>query len=147
MRLLFPVVTLCRVLGVSSSGYYARIKRKLSIRARQETRLEVEMRAALRRTRNTYGSERLQSDLADNGLSVGLHSINCIRKRLGLRCIQKLRFKVTTDSNLSFPVADNILGQRFEATAHARSGLPTLLIFQQMRVGFILQVTKTCTPK
>lgn len=116
MRLLFPVVTLCRVLGVSSSGYYARIKRKPSLRTRQDTRLEVEIRAAHRRTRNTYGPERLQSDLADNGLSVGLHSIKRIRKRLGLRCIQKRRFKVTTDSVHSFPVADNILGQRFEAT-------------------------------
>ena len=87
------------------------------MRSKQEKRLEVEIRAAHRRTRKTYGSERLQQDLSDNGVKVGLHRIKGIRKKLGLSCIQKHRFKVTTDSSHSFPVADNILGQRFEATA------------------------------
>lgn len=87
------------------------------MRSKQEKRLELEIQAAHRRTRKTYGSERLQQDLSDNGVVVGLHRIKGIRKKLGLRCIQKHRFKVTTDSSHSFPVADNILGQRFEATA------------------------------
>jgi putative transposase len=120
MRLFFPVPTLCRVLGVSSSGYYASCSRGPSVRSREEKRLEVEIQAAHRRTRKTYGSERLQQDLSDNGVRVGLHRIKVIRRKLGLRCIQNRRFRVTTDSGHGLWVADNLLGQRFGASAPAQ---------------------------
>jgi transposase InsO family protein len=80
-------------------------------------RLELEIRAAHKRTRQTYGPERLQQDLADNGIVVGVHRIKRIRKKLGLRCRQKRRFKVTTDSRHSLPVAENLVDQKFEASA------------------------------
>ncbi len=108
---------LCRVLDVTTSGYYAWNKRPLSIRQQEEERLELEIRAAHKRTRQTYGPERLQRDLSDNGIIVGIHRIKRIRKKLGLRCRQKRRFKVTTDSRHSLPVAENLLGRHFEATA------------------------------
>ena len=56
-------------------------------------RLELEIRAAHKRTRQTYGPERLQRDLADNGVVVGVHRIKRIRRKLGLRCRQKRKFK------------------------------------------------------
>jgi putative transposase len=117
LRLAYPVVVLCRVLAVTTSGYYAWIKRPLSIRQREEMRLELEIRAAHKRTRQTYGPERLQRDLSDNGIVVGIHRIKRIRRKLGLRCRQKQKFKVTTDSRHSLPVAENLLNQNFEASA------------------------------
>jgi hypothetical protein len=59
------------VLEVTTSGYYAWVKRPLPPRQREEERLELEIRAAHKRTRQTYGPERLQQDLADNGIVVG----------------------------------------------------------------------------
>ncbi|MGC8658808.1 MAG: DDE-type integrase/transposase/recombinase [Desulfomonilaceae bacterium] len=79
--------------------------------------LEVEIQAAHRRARKTYGSERLREDLSDHGLKIGLHWIKAIRRKLGLWCIQKRRFRVTTDSSHGLGVADNLLRQSFEATA------------------------------
>ena len=117
LRLSYPVLVICRVLDVTASGYYAWVKRPLSIRQRDEERLEVEIRAAHKRTRQTYGSERLQRDLAENGVVVGVHRIKRIRRKLGLHCRQKRKFKMTTDSRHSLPVAENLLGQHFEATA------------------------------
>ena len=117
LRLTYPVVLLCRVLAVTTSGYYAWIKRPLSIRQREEERLELEIRAAHKRTRQTYGPERLQRDLSDNGVVVGIHRIKRIRRKLGLRCRQKRKFKATTDSRHSLPVAENLLDQKFEASA------------------------------
>jgi putative transposase len=117
LRLTYTVSMLCRVLDVAPSGYYAWIKRRFSNHDRSEMRLELEIRAAHKRTRQTYGPERLQRDLADNGIIVGVHRIKRIRKKLGLRCRQKRRFKVTTDSRHSLPVAENLLGQHFEASA------------------------------
>jgi putative transposase len=117
MRLWFSSSLLCRVFGVSASGYHAWRCRPPSRRLREDARLEVEIRAAHRRTRETYGPERLQRDLADHGVAVGVHRIRRLRKKLGLKCKQKRRFKATTDSRHRLPVAENLLGQRFQASA------------------------------
>jgi len=117
LRLAYCITLLCRVLEVTTSGYYAWVKRPLTIRQREEMRLELEIRAAHKRTRQTYGSERLQRDLADKGVVVGVHRIKRIRRKLDLRCRQKRRFKATTDSRHSLPVAENLLDQKFEASA------------------------------
>jgi putative transposase len=113
LRLEYPVRPMCRVFDVSPSGSYAWLKRPPSQRARDEARLEVEIRAAPHRTRETYGPERLQRELADHGVRVGVHRIKRIRRKLGLRCRQKRKFKATTDSGHGLPVADNLLGQDF----------------------------------
>jgi transposase InsO family protein len=104
-----------RIMNVSASGYYAWVDRPPSKRAREEGRLEVEIRAAHKRTRQTYGPERLQHELAEHGIKVGIYRIRRIRKKLGLRCKQERKFKATTDSKHTLPVAENILGQHFVA--------------------------------
>jgi len=113
MRLKYPIPLMSRLLGVSASGYYAWVDRPLSRRAQEEMRLEVEIKAAHKRTRQTYGAERLQKDLAEHGIRVGVCRIKRIRRKLGLRCKQKRKFKVTTDSRHSLPVAENLLAQQF----------------------------------
>ena len=114
LRLEYPVPLTGRMMSVSASGYYAWLGRPLSMRAREEMRLELEIKAADKRTRQTYGPERLQCDLAENGIQVGICRIRRIRKKLGIRCKQKRKFKATTDSKHKLPVADNILGQQFK---------------------------------
>lgn len=120
LRLQYPVPMLCCVLDVSASGYHAWRKRPPSRRAQEEARLEVEIKAAHRRTRETYGPERLQEDLAAHGVHVGIHRIKRLRRKLSLRCRQKRRFKVTTNSRHSLPVAENLLAQKFEAPVPGR---------------------------
>ncbi len=71
LRLTYPVPLVCRVLEVSRSGYYAWLKRAPSKRAQEEGRLENEIKAAHRRTRETCGPERLQAELAAHGVKVG----------------------------------------------------------------------------
>jgi transposase InsO family protein len=77
----------------------------------------VEIRAAHKRTRETCGPERLQHDLAAHDVKVGILRIRRIRKKLGIRCKQVKKFKATTDSNHTLPVAENLLGRHFTATA------------------------------
>ncbi len=117
MRLNYPVHLLKQVLSVSAGGYYAWLDRPLSKWAREESRLEVEIRAADKRTRQVYGAEKLQHDLAEHGIRVGICRIKRIRRKLGIRCKQKRKFKATTDSRHTLPVADNILGQQFKVAA------------------------------
>jgi len=115
MRLQYPVPLMSRVFDVSASGYYAWIERPPSRRAQEEARLEVEIKAAHTRTRQTCGPERLQHDLAEHGVQIGVCRIKRIRKKLGIRCKQTKKYTVTTDSRHTLPVAENLLDQQFEA--------------------------------
>ncbi|NOZ69574.1 MAG: IS3 family transposase [Deferribacteres bacterium] len=78
----------------------------------------MQIKAAHKRTKGTCGPERLQKDMAEQGIHVGECRIRRIRKRLGIgiRCKQVKKFKATTDSAHNLPVAENILGQNFEVT-------------------------------
>jgi transposase InsO family protein len=116
LRLRYPVPLMSRILSVSASGYYAWLDRPLSKWAREEARLEIEIKAAHKRTRQVCGPERLQHDLAEHGIQVGICRIKRIRKKFGIRCKQKRKFKATTDSKHTLPVAENILGQQFKVS-------------------------------
>ena len=113
LRLQYAIPALCALFEVSRSGYHRWKGAPVSRRRQEEGRLEVEIVAAHKRTRETYSAERLQTDLAAHGVCVGVHRIRRIRKKLGLRCKQKKKFKATTDSRHNLPVAENLLGQKF----------------------------------
>jgi transposase InsO family protein len=116
LRLKYPVPLMSRMLNVAASGYYTWLDRPLSKRAQEELRLEIEIKAADKRTRQTYGPERLQCDLAKIGVRVGICRIKRIRTKLGIRCKQKRKFKATTYSNHNLPVANNLLNQQFQVS-------------------------------
>ncbi|MCA1607083.1 MAG: IS3 family transposase [Acidobacteria bacterium] len=118
LRLDYPLAVLCRVLDVSRSGYHAWLVRQPSKRTQSRERLKVAASAAHRRTRQTYGAQRLQKELASVGFGASLGTVKRIRRELGLQCIQQKRcFRVTTtDSQHQLPVAPNLLAQRFTVT-------------------------------
>ena len=113
----FPVEVMSRVFSVSRSGFYAWEGRKPSRHAQEDERLKVAIKAAHKRTRQTYGVRRLQPELADDGFVAGRDRIERLRRELGLRCKQKRKFKGTTNSNHDLPVAENLLNQTFAPTA------------------------------
>jgi putative transposase len=113
-RLHYPVPLISRLMDISSSGFYTWLDRPVSKRAKEESRLELEIKAANQRTRNTYCPERLQHYLKEHGVQVSIYKIRRIRRKFGIRCIQKRKFKVTTRSDHGLPVAENILGQDFK---------------------------------
>jgi len=114
MRLHYPIPLLSRILRVSASGFYAWINRPPSEWAKEEIRLELAIKAAHRRTRRTYGAERMQRELAEDGIIVGICRIKRIKRKLGLRCKQRRKFKITTDSRHKLPVVENLLKQQFK---------------------------------
>jgi len=117
MRLKYSIPRMCRFFKVSASGYYKWLTRRPSRRTIEEGRLEAEIKAAHIRTRQTCGPERLQRDLAAHGIKIGISRIRRIRKKLGIHCKQVRKFKATTDSRHSLPVAENLLEQQFETEA------------------------------
>jgi transposase InsO family protein len=109
----FPVNLMAHVLEVSRSGYYDWLHRKPSERKLHDERMKPLVRAVHEFSRKTYGSLRMQSELADNGVILGRDQISRLRRELGLKCIQKKKFKATTNSNHDLPVVPNLLEQDF----------------------------------
>ena len=116
----YPVGAVCSVLEVSRSGYYAWRDRPASARAQSDERLAVAIRAAHEAGRHTYGTRRVQAHLREHGLPVGRDRVGRLRRQMGLGCKQKRCFRVTTDSEHTLPVADNLLQQNFAANAPDR---------------------------
>ncbi len=67
----FPIEAMCQVFGVSRSGYYNWVQHEPSDRKQSDERLKLEIKVAHIRTRETYGTRRLQTELAENGIIVG----------------------------------------------------------------------------
>jgi transposase InsO family protein len=105
---------MCRVLKVAPSGYYAWVKRPQSQRARQDECLKVHIRAAHKRSRKTYGSPRILRDLKADGLKIARKRIARLMRDDGLCGVLPKKFKRTTDSKHTKPVADNILDRKFD---------------------------------
>lgn len=110
----FAVATMCRVLGVSKSGYYAWLGRKPSARKMEEERIKIAIRAAHERGRGIYGPDKIQDELAEfEGMQVGINRIKRLRREMNIRCKQSKKYKATTDSKHNLPVAPNLLNQNF----------------------------------
>lgn len=116
----FPVGPMCNVLGVSRSGYYAWKKRPPAPRARADAQLAVEVVAAHKRSRATYGSPRVHAELKRRGFRVGRKRVERLMREKSIQARRKRRFRRTTDSNHSNPVAPNLLARQFDQTAPNR---------------------------
>ena len=116
MRSEFPTAALCRALDVSRSGFYGWLSGKPSPRTQEDERLKVAIKAVHTQSRETYGTRRMQPELAAQGFHAGRDRIARLRRELSLRCKQKRKFKATTNSNHDLPVADNLLSQTFAPT-------------------------------
>jgi putative transposase len=108
-----PVRTLCRVLGVSASGFYAAQHRPASPRACTDRRLRVQLRAAHRASGGTYGSPRLQRALHEHGDRLGRNRVMRLMRVEQLRGRPRRRFRVTTETDPTARPAPNRLGQVF----------------------------------
>ena len=111
----FPVQRLCKVLEVSQSGDFAWKSRPASRRQREDLVLLAHVRSAFALSSGTYGSPRMTRELQDTGLAVGRRRTARLMRENGLRARQPRRFKRTTDSLHTFPVAPNLLDQDFSA--------------------------------
>ncbi len=113
----FPVTFMCSQLGVSRSGYYAWRGRKPSRRAVATARLGNEVEAIYDDHKGRYGSPRVVSELRHRGRCTSRSRVARIMKEKGLFARRRKRFRRTTDSNHSSPIAPNILERNFQTSA------------------------------
>jgi transposase InsO family protein len=111
------VSVLCRVLQVGRGGYYAWRKRQPSPRQKANRALTQQIKAVFEASGQTYGSPRIFDELKEAGVACSEKRIAVLMRLAELKAVLPKRFMLTTDSNHSLPVADNLLDRHFEAEA------------------------------
>ena len=106
---------MCRVLGVSRSGYYAWLKRAPSARAEEDERLKVRIDEIHEQSRGTYGVPRIHIELKDADERVSRKRIGRLMRDLGLRGVCRRRFVKTTQRDAARPAPD-LVERNFSAS-------------------------------
>jgi transposase InsO family protein len=117
---MFPISTMCRVLGVSRSGYHAWRRRPESPHAQRDRQLKVLVRALFFASKRRYGSPRIHEDLLEQNQRVSRKRVIRLMQEESLKARARKRFKCTTMSDHDQPVAANLLDRQFTADAPNR---------------------------
>lgn len=115
-RPLWRLQTMCRLLHVSKSGYFAWRDGRESPRATKNRELIEKITIIHATHRQTYGSPRTHRHLRKQGDLVSVNRVARLMRQAGIRVTPTRRFTVTTDSDHDHPIAANILEQNFHAT-------------------------------
>lgn len=104
---------MCRILGVSRSGFYAAQKRAIVKQASDDQRLRVQIRSIFRASNQRYGSPRVHQELKAQGICCSRKRVERLMREEGLRAKPRRRSPRTTNSTHSYAVAPNVLERCF----------------------------------
>mgnify|MGYP001031586686 FL=1 len=117
-RAQFPVVVLCRALGVSRSGFHDHLARRANPRPDWDVAIGCDLKRCHTESRGTYGRPRLVADLRERGHVVGPKRVARLMREEGVCGKAKGRAKPrTTNSGHARPVAENLLARQFDVTS------------------------------
>ena len=110
---------MCRVLGVTGQGYYQWRQRapERAIKDKHNRMMSNRVAVAHADSRKTYGRVRVTKELREQGTLINEKRVGRLMKSANLRAKAARKFKATTDSNHSKPIAENHLKREFRATA------------------------------
>ena len=112
----YPVTVLCKVMKVSRSGFYDYLHRinNNDIANDHEGPLKARVKEIFKESKDSYGSRRILKKLQSEGHQIGRYKVRRLMRDLSLKPKSPKRYKVTTDSHHSFPVAANVLDRKFD---------------------------------
>ena len=113
----FPVKAMCRVLRVSTSGFYASRNREPSATQQRRQVIAEAAEAAYRENHGIYGYRKVYDELQEQKIDCCRETVRKVMREKGLVSRVKRKFVVTTDSNHNHPVAPNTLDRNFQADA------------------------------
>lgn len=108
----YRVSSLCRVMQVSRSGYYAWRDRPAKSNA-QTSELLSQIRRVHTQSRQAYGAKKTWLALKSQGVACGKHSVARLRKQAGIEARRKRRFRITVENHSTAPAAPNLVQQQF----------------------------------
>ncbi|WP_241657731.1 IS3 family transposase [Anaerobacillus alkaliphilus] len=111
------VVKMCKVLGVSTSGFYKWVdKQNSSVQSEKETykeEVKQKIKKSYHLSMGTYGSPRVHDDLVEWGYTISEKTVARLMKEMGLRAIPEEKYVVTTDSNHDLNVYPDLVKRQF----------------------------------
>lgn len=112
----FTVKDCCRVLEVSTSGYYDWCRHPIGKREARRRELTEKIKGVHEASRCIYGAPKVRAELLAQGVRLNRKTVARIMRQASIRSKVARKFKVrTTDSNHAHPVADNVLDRKFTA--------------------------------
>ena len=112
---IFSIRAMCRVLEVSSSGYYAWRQRMMSVRAREDEQLQQRIRTIHLLSRQTYGAPRIHAELQEEGTRIGRKRVARLMKAADLRGVTRRKSTLTPRRNRSARPAPDLVDRNFAA--------------------------------
>ena len=109
----FDIRAMCRVLGVSRSGYYESLGRPPSDHRIEDDQLRPQIKAAFEKGRKNYGTRRIKDTLKKQEIHASRRRIGRLMREEDLEVQTRRKFKVTTDSKHDKPIAPNLLEREF----------------------------------
>jgi len=132
-----PTATVCDVLEVSRSAYYAWLTTEPTSRDQETASLGETVRAIFWRHRRRYGARRIASELADRGLVCSPRRIAKLLRNQGLRAIQPKSFvPKTTDSRHGLGYSPNLLLDAADPTRPDELWVGDITYLPLRRAGF-----------
>jgi transposase InsO family protein len=116
----YGVATLCRVLGISTSGYWAWLEREPSTRARRDAELLQRIRVIHKASRGTYGVPRIHAQLHREGVQCSRKRVARLMRHAGLEGCHRRRFKLTTRPRQGAELAPDLVNRVFAVDAPNR---------------------------
>lgn len=117
-RGIWPSAWLCETLDVSRSGFYAWLTRTPSARQCYNEALSSEVRSSFLQSDRTYGARRVWHDLLAAGHACGLHRVERLMQKQGLRARPRRRgLPQDRGDRLLGAMAPNVLDRQFSASA------------------------------
>ena len=141
----FPIRLMCRALTVSPAGYYAWAGRPESDRSVHNRTLLSAIRVIHGESRETYGSPSIWDALIKRGHGVGENRIARLMRVEGIRAKTVRKWRATTDSGHTWPVATNTLNRQFQIEQPTACGPGTSPTSGPRRAGSIWPWYSICT--
>ncbi|HEY9298984.1 MAG TPA: IS3 family transposase, partial [Phormidium sp.] len=126
-HLLFPIEKMCKVLKVSTSGYYYWLKNPVGLRTLKQNILLADIRKVYNDSKERYGSPRITSELRALGICVSRPRVARLMKKANIKSIIRKKYRVqTTDSKHEYSIAENHLNRDFSTQRTAQKWVSDL---------------------
>jgi putative transposase len=101
---------------VNRSGFYRYLKQLCFINSSEEEKILAEIKVLHKTSDKSYGSRRISKGLRAKGYNIGRYRARNLMHKANIECKQRRRFRVTTQSNHTLPIAKNVLNREFAVT-------------------------------
>lgn len=131
---------MCRLLAVSRSGFYAFLKRPVSVRQQRRELVSEAVEKTFVAFKKRYGAPRVALELNGLGIACSRNYVALLMREMRLRARNGKGFRYRARIESKTNVSDNLLAQRFEAAQPNRKWVSDITYIKTGRTWLFLAV-------